>query len=116
MNSEDDIEISLEDKKLLESLKGYDFTYRDLSFAIFENKTTFPHSIAFLIKIPLQNTEAGVIIVTNPQRGTYSQRACKNRKILDRAYKLSKEKILSRGEVYLGWEGACLLDGFEKLN
>lgn len=105
-----------EDVELLKRLRGYNFNYIDLTFAIFENKSTFPHSISFLIKMPLQGVEAGVIIVTNPDRGTYSQRACKNRVILDKVYRIAKRKILSRGGLSLGYEGACILNGFEKLN
>lgn len=113
---EDDLEETKDEKEFRESLKGFPYLYKDVRMAIFENETTFPHSISFLIKVPLQTVEAGILICTNPYKGTYVQRALRNRKMLEEAYKDSKKKILSRKGIILGWEGEMLLNGTGQLN
>lgn len=107
---EDEFDKTPEDNELLEKLKGHQYLHKDITIAIFENETTFPHSVSFLMKIPLHNMEAGVIVTMNPQRGTYLQTACKNRRILDARYRISKGKILSRKGLFLGFEGGILND------
>lgn len=115
MYDEDEFDLNsnqdkIDNSELRKSLIGLEHRFEDIRYCIFENKTTFPHSLAFLCAIPSYNSPLGLVYVSNPDRRTYQERACKDRRTLNAVFEISRRKILSRSGLSLGWEGYRLND------
>lgn len=105
MSSEDEFDILPEEIEMLPKIQGFHFWYRDVTYAIFENKSTFPYSISILMHVPASNAEYGAIIAQNVSKGFYIQQARKNRRRLNGAYNSIKNSMIARVDLSLGWEG-----------
>lgn len=104
-DEKEDLERSNEIKR---RLFGQPYLWKDVWYCLVNNEDTFPPSLSILCRIKCQSFDAGVVYVTNYERRTYKEVYYDDVEKLDKVYKISKQKILMRPKLSIGWEGMML--------